>query len=137
MASLAAIRTALQSRLQSITGLTVYDVWPDVLNFPCAVIGVGTAQYEQTLGPNPDTDVRLEVQLLVSGAPGLARAQRNLDPYLSTSSTGSVFGAIKADRTLGGVVQSSFVHGWRDYGPQDLDIGQALGVIIDVEVGSS
>jgi hypothetical protein len=142
MANFGAIRDALQSRLQSINGLRVYDTWPNqIAELPCAIIQPSGSEYEQTFGNSPSAVVhRFAVQLYVSAAAGLVQGQDSLDPYLSTSSTGGIPGAINADRTLGGVVWGTFVRGYHDYGPyggDEMTPPAFMGVIIDVELTTS
>lgn len=138
MASIAAIRTALKTRLESIDGLQVYRSWAGNFNFPCAVIDRVHSEPEQALGRGELTRWGLEVYLLASLAPGYSAAIERLDPYLATSSTGGVFGAIAADRTLGGVVHSTFVQGYRE--DEQIDLGSqlsAVGIVIELEAWSS
>ena len=128
------IRAALGTRLRSISGLTVYDRWPSGgLNPPCAVVAVGPSEPEQVFGRGDLTRWEFPVSVFVAMAPGLDQAQRNLDLYLATSSTGGIFGAIAADRTLGGAVDTVIVRGWRDYEPVE-QAPELLGATCDLEV---
>ena len=142
MAKFDAIRTALQTRLKSIQGLAVYDVWPDQISeVPCAIIQPMGGSYEETFGNAPAASFhRFAIQLYVSAAGGLTQGQRNLDPLLATSSTGGIYGAIGTDRSLGAVVWNTFVRGYHDYGPYGGDESTPpalMGVIVDVEVQTS
>ena len=109
MATVAAIRTALQTRLKSINGLQVYSRWPANVNVPCVIIRRGVTEPEQNLGTGTITKYMFELYVLASLSGGYEQAQDNIDPYLATSSTGGIYGAINADRTLGGVVAATFV----------------------------
>lgn len=132
------IREQLAVRLRSISGLTVYDAWPGITNPPCAVVQLADAQPEQVFGRGDLTKWDFAIYVLVSGAGGYDRAQQNLDPYLATSSTGGIFGAIAADRRLASTVSDTFVRGYRDYDAFDAGDGvQYVGAVIDVECWST
>jgi len=110
MANPATIRAALATRLRSINGLTVYSRWPNqVAALPCAIIGRGAAEPEQTFGRGDLTKWLWDIHVLVSLAPGYEGAQDRLDPLIATSSTGGIYGALHADRTLGGTVDTLFI----------------------------
>ena len=135
MSSPAAIKTALGTRLRTISGLNVYDNWPDQIETPCVIIRQGEGNPEQTFGRG-DVPSRwtMELQLLCTMAPGMSQAQNSLDPYLATSSTGGVFGAIAADRTLAGAVDTVFVKSMRDYDP--VSVGEDvyyMGSVVELE----
>ena len=137
MANPRTVREALATRLASIQGLKAYRNWPALgnLNVPCAIVDVGAAEPEQTFGRGDLTRWEFPVFLLVNSAGGPEQGQDNLDPFLATSSTGGVYGAIHADRTLGGTVDTCFVKGMRDYDPQVVDDNLIYqGCVIDVEV---
>jgi len=138
MASITTIRTALQTRLKSISGLRAHALWPDQLIPPCVVVQPAGGEYDQTFGKVAASLHRFELHVFVTGAGGVAASQSLLDPYLATGSTGSIYGAIDADRTLGGSVWSTFVRGYREYGVQEIGEGlQYLGAVVDVEVTTS
>lgn len=135
------VKKALGDRMRSIAGLTIYDRWPNSngnLNVPCAIIQPGTLEPEQTFGRGDLTKQTYEVHVFVSAAGGIENGQDQIDKYLATSSTGGVFGAIATDRTLGGVVDATFVKALRDYAPIG-DENQVVmqGCIVDVEVWST
>lgn len=137
MASPATIRDALASRLESISGLKVYPRWPrGGLNVPCAVIMTPSAEPEQVFGRGDLTRWDVSVHLFVSLAPDAEQAQRHLDPYLATSSTGGVFGAVAADRTLGGAVDTVFDRGYSDYAQQE-ELPEYLGATVNLELWST
>ena len=138
MANPRAIREAMATRLSSITGLTVHDSWPNGLPHPpCAIIDTVDAEPGQTFGRGDLTRWGLDVWLLVSLAPGNQQAIDNLDPYLATSSTGGIYGAIIADPTLGSVVDYTFVQSYRDMSPFEVDENVAYqGAIVSLECWS-
>ena len=138
MASPKIVRDALQTRLKSIAGLTVYPTWPNNPTPPFAVLEQVSAEHEQTLGRGDMTRWAVDVKLMVSLAAGYEQAQNSLDAYLATSSTGGVFGAIAADRTLGGVVSGVFVPSISGY--DQYEMGETLaymGAIVRCEVWST
>lgn len=114
MANVGTVRTGLANRLKTISGLTVHRTWPNVINPPCAVIRRTNAEPEQTFGRGDLTRYTFDLYLFGTMAGGYESAQDNMDRYLSVTSTGGVFGAIAADRTLGGVVDTTFVRNFRE-----------------------
>ncbi len=138
MVSVAAIRTGLAAALGKISGLRAYAQWPDqIAELPCAIVGEPAGEYDQTVGGSAASVHRFPVQVYVSAAGGLAQGQKNLDPLLASSSTGGVYGAINADRTLGGAVWWTAIRGYRDYSPAGGNEQQPptlMGAIVDVEV---
>ena len=116
MAHIGTIRTSLGDRLRTISNLAVYDRWPNQQNVqtPCAIVMPGEAEYEQQFGDGRLARLEFEIYLFASLAPGYEQAQRALDPLIATSSTGGVYGAIHADRTLGSAVHTTFVRGHRN-----------------------
>ena len=132
------LRTALATRLKSIAGLHVYERWPGQLNPPCVVIDLIDAEPEQAMGRTGSELTRYDFDLNVMQplAGGWENAQDRLDPLLATSSTGGVFGAIAADRTLGGNVHTTLVKGLpRDYERRVIDESiEVLAATVNVEV---
>ena len=139
MANPATIRTNLAARLRSISGspgLTVYDKWPNqIAGLPAIIVGRGEAEPEQTFGRGDLTKWDWEVHVLVGLQPGYEIAQDTLDPLIATSSTGGVYGALHADRTLGGTVDTLFV---KSFGPDEqVEIQEAIayqGYMASVEI---
>lgn len=135
MANPRGLRTGLADRLKTISGLTVYERWPGQINPPCAVVGLGEAEPEQTFGRGDFTRWNFDLYLFQSLAGGYENAQDRMDPLLATSSTGGIYGAIHGDRTLGGRAASTFVRGIRDYDRVSINEQvDYMGVIADVEV---
>ena len=132
------LRTGIATRLKTIKGLTVYERWPGQLNPPCAVVDVLEAEPEQVMGRGDLTRWTVNVHLFMSLAAGPENAQDRLDPLLATSSTGGVFGAIAADRTLGGIAHATFIKGHSDYMPYVIDENISYeGVRTELEVWAS
>ncbi len=97
------IKDGLQTALQTITGLRVFDQSVESVNeFPAAVILNDPIDYEVQLGGDTFSG-ELRVLLLVAQADALG-AWEALDSYLAPLGTSSIKAAIKADPTLGGKV---------------------------------
>lgn len=106
------------------------------MNFPCIIVGRGEAEPEQTLGAGHLTAWRFDLSVFGEPAAKIELAQDRLDPLFAvSSSTGCVFGALAADRTLGGTAHSTFVR--RIGEDSQFDISEnvsVLGAIVEVEV---
>lgn len=102
MTTLAQVRDGLAARLDTITGLRVTGYLPDdVGGYPAALIFPPTnADYSDDLGSGSFT-VQFVVMLLVDAAS--ARHQDTLYELLDRTGTRSVFAAVEADRSLGGL----------------------------------
>lgn len=83
------VRTALKTALDTISGLRCYDVFPDSLSPPAAIVGMPTSvAYDTVLMRHADT-ATFPVRILVGKATDAA-AQRRLDIYLASSGSDSV-----------------------------------------------
>lgn len=97
------VRDGLKTRLQTITGLRAYDVIPDKVTPPCAIVGQldFTFDIDNARGLDQATcDVYVIVQRLDARS-----GQNKLDDYLGSGSS-SIKSAIEGDRTLGGTVNT-------------------------------
>lgn len=132
MASLTAIRKGLATQLATISGLRTFHTDPDKVELPAAVVGPpDDVLYDETY---KDTVCwHLPVRLIVSRWDA-ARAQDQLDPYVSNTGASSVKLAIEADRTLGGVADSTRVVSMRGYGRVSWNGVDYLGCDFHVEV---
>lgn len=132
------LRTGIGGRLRTITGLAVYERWPNQLNPPCAIVSIVAGEPEQAMGRGDLTRWDCEIDILQSLAAGWENAEDRLDPLLATSSTGGIYGVIAADRTLGAIAHSTFVTGIKDYGRRVIDEQlECLGVTVGLEVWAS
>lgn len=113
MASLRDIRVALRQQLETIDGLRAYDVWPQTINPPVAVVRPLGGDYHDTFG-NCAT-LRLEVTVLLQLSVQDA-AQEDLDAYLATDGPLSIMAVVEANRSLSGTADSVMVGEPRDYG---------------------
>lgn len=98
------VRDGLKTRLQTISGLRVYDLIPDTVTPPAAVVG----QLDFTFDINnargldqANCDVLVIVQRLSERV-----AQDKLDAFLAGSGAGSIKAAIEGDKTLNGAVNT-------------------------------
>ena len=98
------VRDGLKTNLQDIDGLRIYDLVPDVIVPPCAIIGQldFTFDLDNARGlDSANVDVMVVVQRFSERT-----GQDKLDLYLSGSGDYSIKAAIESDRTLGGVVDT-------------------------------
>ncbi|MDE2766525.1 MAG: hypothetical protein OXO54_11845 [Chloroflexota bacterium] len=158
MASLGTLRDELQTRLQTISGLNAYDVWPDSITAPAAIvmpaspaeanvanrtvpgmraselIGASPAvEYERTVA-GPDTNYRFDIHLLVAEGSNGAAAQDTLDAYISDTGASSVPAAILGDTTLNGAADDLRVVRCRFYGARTVESTAYYGAVLEVEV---
>jgi hypothetical protein len=133
MASVSAIRDGLRTRLATITGLRAYDVWPDQVHAPAAMVQPVRGRYKEALGGVP----RLTFRVVLAAAPvqrGLARGEDVLDPYLDDTGATSIKAALEGDKTLGGIVASLHAVEWDDYGLVAIGGVDYVGASVEVEV---
>tara|TARA_R110000822_G_scaffold6573_3_gene27682 strand:- start:880 stop:1278 length:399 start_codon:yes stop_codon:yes gene_type:complete len=103
------VRDGLKTQLQTISGLRVYDLIPEIPTPPCAVVGQldFTFDIDAARGLDQATvDIYVIVQRFSERA-----GQDALDAYLAGTGVGSIKTAIEADRTLGGAVNTLRVTG--------------------------
>ena len=131
--TLATIRTGIQTRLQTISGLRVFDRPPDSVNdYPCALILPKGGEYDTEFGAG--TKYTFEITILVSRAADVDRAQTKIDPYIDRSGAKSVYAAVDGDVTLGGAAETCRVTGFKDYGGFEYGGILYFGVKFDVEI---
>lgn len=130
MGTLAAIRTGLQTRLATISGLRAYDVWPDTVNPPAAIVKPKSLGY-LTFGGSKTIGMEIVVAVQLSR---LDRGQDTLDPYIDLTGASSIIAAIVADDTLGGAANCVLIGGWRDYDVLKINDVDYMGAILDLEV---
>ena len=98
------VRDALKANLQTITTLRVYDLIPDVVVPPCAVVGQLDFQFDidnQRGLDQASVDIFVIVQRISERT-----GQDKLDNFLAGSGSGSIKTAIESNRTLGGLVDT-------------------------------
>ena len=104
MTNINGIREALKTNLQNITNLRIYDLIPDVIVPPCAVVGQldFTFDIDNMRGlDQASVDVYVIVQRISERS-----GQEKLDNFLAGSGSGSIKTALESDRTLGGLVDT-------------------------------
>ena len=111
MATIGAIRTALQGVIDNISGLRVKDVASPAVVPPVAIIRYrGPVEFSRATFGGDRYD-EFEVTVLV---PALSpeRVEAALDAYVSASGSSSIHATIEADETLGSVVHFAQFEGW-------------------------
>jgi hypothetical protein len=103
------VRDGLKTRLETISGLRSYDLIPDTVTPPAAVVGQLDFTFDIDNARGLD---QAQVDVLVIVQRFSERSGQNLlDTYLAGSGTSSIKAAIEGDRTLGGVVNTLRVTG--------------------------
>lgn len=96
------VRTALKDALAVLPEIHVYELVPDTLVAPAAIIGQLTIQFDKSMNRGLDyaeIDVVLAVKQISSRAGQVA-----LDGYLASTGSTSIKTILETDRTLGGAV---------------------------------
>ena len=132
MATLAAIRAGLRTRLATLAGVHVYDEWPDRITPPACLIRLPRAEHQLTFGADMSR-ISGEVHTVVSLKGGLANAERALEPYISNSGAASVLLALDGDRYLNNTINYLLIQGWRDYDTVDIGGAEYLDAVLDWE----
>jgi hypothetical protein len=121
------VRAALKTRLESISGLKVYAFAPASISVPCAAISYGNGEfltYATSMDDDSD-DMDLTITVFVQGGQRDEQTTAEaLDAFLAKSSASSIYAAVEADPTLGGVVDSCSVMGASDYGSRVFGEGE-------------
>tara|TARA_R100001440_G_scaffold37494_2_gene56810 strand:- start:5430 stop:5840 length:411 start_codon:yes stop_codon:yes gene_type:complete len=134
MAAFSSIRSGLKTRLETISGLMVYDYVPDFIDPPTALVApFNSLNFDSTMQRGSDT-YEIPVILYVSKVDA-ETGQDNLDSFLAASGSNSIKAAIEGDTTLGGAAMSVRVVNATDYGEYEVTQGTSfLGVTFNVEV---
>jgi hypothetical protein len=104
MTNINGVRDALKNNLQTITNLRVYDLIPDIVTPPCAVVGQldFTFDIDNMRGlDQASVDVYVIVQRISERS-----GQDKLDLLLAGSGNSSIKTALESDRSLGGLVDT-------------------------------
>lgn len=130
---IAATRDALKTQLETISGLRCHDTVPSDVMVPAAVVVPADpfASYDVAMGGVHD--LLFTVALVVSKAWDRT-AQDALDSYIDSTGAKSVFAALEADPTLGGVVADATLRTAGNYGLITWGERQYLGCEFLVEV---
>jgi hypothetical protein len=98
------VREGLKKNLETIDGLRVYDLVPDVLVPPCAIIGQLDLTFDLNNARGLDS-ANIDVMVIVQRFSERA-GQDKLDKFLSGSGNSSIKAAIESDLTLNGSVDT-------------------------------
>lgn len=104
MIQISKVRDAIGKNIEKISGIRIYDVIPDVVVPPCAVVGQldFTFDIDNARGlDQASVDVYVIVQRISERA-----GQDKLDELLGGTGNKSIKTAIESDRTLGGLVNT-------------------------------
>jgi hypothetical protein len=107
MAEMSAIRTALASKIGTISGLRTAATVPDQVSPPIAVIIPERVTYDEAYARG--LVVYTFIVQVVVGKVSERSAQNRLDGFVNSSGATSIKAAIEADKSLGGVVFDSRV----------------------------
>ena len=126
---------ALAAAFSTITGLSTYAFPPGTIEVPAVVVSMPAGELGD-LSPVMDAGV-MDLDLIVNvfvqwGEDESAWSQ--LLPYCSPTGTHSLFAAVNADPTLGGVVDSALMGRPTNLGPYTWGKLQYLGAEFPVEV---
>lgn len=126
---------ALAAAFSSIDGLSTYALPPGTIEVPAVVVSMPSGELGD-FSPVMDEgvmDLSLVVNVFVQWGDDEA-AWSQLRPYVSPSGAYSLFAAVNADPTLGGVVDSALMGQPTNLGPYTWGQLQYLGAEFPVEV---
>lgn len=103
------VRTALKTQLATITGMRTYDIVPDSINVPAAVVGMLDFEFDMTMLRGADK-ATLDI-IVITGRMSERAAQNKLDALLSGTGSSSVKTVLEANPTLSGACQTLRVTG--------------------------
>lgn len=134
MGSVSGVRSGLQTRLQTISGLNAYANAPGTVTVPAAVVipASPAIEWDETMARGSDLMSFAVLVLVARTTDGLA--QDHLDPYLAGSGSTSIKAAIEGDGTLGGAADWTHVTSVSTYGDIDYNGISYLGARFNVEV---
>lgn len=125
---------ALAEAFAGIDGLSTYARPPGVIEVPALVVSLpdgAFANYSVVMGDAGDLD--LVINIFVQWGDDES-AWDQLVPFVSQSGAHSLFAAVNADPTLGGVVDSALVGQPTNAGPYTWGLIKYLGVEMPVEL---
>lgn len=98
------VRDNMKTQLATISGLRVYDITPDSVNVPAAVVGMLDFQFDTSMSRGFDT-ATCDV-VVITGRMSERSSQNSLDGYLSGSGSSSIKAVLENNKTLSGAVQT-------------------------------
>lgn len=132
MTTLGEARDGLEAVLDGIGGLRVYDYVPDDLHPPAAVILPPTVPaYRDDLG---DGSVSVTFPVLLLVAANVDRKQLDLYELIERTGPRSLFAAVQADRTLGGLDVDADVVNVEDFDTERFGLTNYYGRVVNVAV---
>ncbi len=112
--ALSGVRTGLETRLNTITGLRVYKYWPGSINPPAVIIALSDgSDPHTTFASNGMHPFGLTVAVPFVDED---RAQTALDAYMDHSGASSIVAALQGDETLGGNAEYLLIGVWNVLG---------------------
>jgi hypothetical protein len=131
MAEISDIRAQIKVRLQTISGLEVFDYVPGAFSPPVAIVGFPEEiDYHEAMG-NGMTRITIPVRVLVANTLN-EETTRALETYLDSSGANSVKAAIEGDRDLGSTVSDCVV--MRMSGAGEIELGNVVYLGADWEL---
>ncbi len=130
--SISGIRSAINTALDTISGLRTFNTVPETINeFPAAFVRPQSGAYDYDVGG--DMVHKFEIVLLVRRWGDVDESQDTLDPYCDESGTYSIKAAVDA-ATLSTYASAIRVTGFRDYGAIEFAGIFYVGAKFDVDV---
>jgi len=135
MANVGTIRNSLQAAVSGITGLNRYDVATGKERLPAYIVFPRPPASGTVVASTCKERWEFTIEIHVSLAQGLQRAQDQLDGFISTASGGtSIATTIEADVTLSSAVDTLTVDAFELYSFGELNAKSTLMTIIPVVV---
>lgn len=132
MVTIMEIRKGLAAAMAGIEGLHAFDVVPDSVTPPAAVVYGPEIDYDATMRGGSD-DYRFWVILLTSRS-SVRSGQEQLDTYLVPSGATSVKAAIEGNEDLGGIVDFARVKSVSEYETREVGATTYFAAALLVEV---
>ena len=104
MATISAIRDAVQESMSAVSGIHRYDEGTGKERLPAAVCFPSTAR--RVTNKSTQMELTFVIEIHVGLGQGLPRAQDELDGYINDTGTSSLAVSLEADKTLGSVVDT-------------------------------
>lgn len=125
---------ALAAAFAGIDGLTTYVNPPGNIEVPALVVSLPSAEFiDYTVVMGDAADLDLVINVFVQWGDDEA-AWNQLVPFVSVSGAYSLFAAVNADPTLGGVVDSALIGNPTNAGPYTYGAVKYLGAEMPVEL---
>ncbi|HET6737749.1 MAG TPA: hypothetical protein VFH76_02410 [Kribbella sp.] len=130
--TIAEVMQGFETRLLTIEGLRVASYIADQINPPQATIGVPPVDYHKTF-QRGRMQLDGEIYVFVSGV--LDRVgQSLLAEYANPTGAKSVIAAVYGDKSLGGVVEDTFIRSFRPLGMEEVGLIGYFGGVFEWSV---